>query len=207
VASRYINKFFALKCAPDVLATVGHVAQMEKELTEAMGLLRHIQRIVLRDQRSYRIFDLCAGNALTSVLAVHLFPRVDAVAIDKLPREREWYRAKRFAYASCDIYQDFAHFPGLLNDKPIIVVGCHACGDLAERVIEFYRQYGDYLVLLPCCRGKILSLPALLRDRLNSYDQWAYTLYRQAAALSSRCDAVEDPYIQSPKNIIITARK
>jgi hypothetical protein len=208
MGSKYIDKFFSLRCAPDVLATVGTVAQMEKELTEAMGVLRQIQKIVVRDKRSYVLLDFCAGNALVSVLAVHLFSNVRALAIDKLPRVRAWHRADRFYYINRDIFSDMKDLePFISKADAVIVVGCHACGELATRIVEMYKRHGDYLVLLPCCRGKVAKMPALLRDRLNSYDQWAYTLYRQAVQVSTSCDMVEDRYILSPKNIIVTACK
>jgi hypothetical protein len=93
------------------------------------------------------------------------------------------------------------------TEEPVIVTACHACGALSERVIDFYHQFGDYLVLLPCCGGKIGDLPALFNSRLSQYDKWAYTLYLKAKEGSTKANMHEDLWIQSPKNIIITAKK
>lgn len=207
MGNRYLNKFFSLRCAPDVLATVGTVANMEKELTEAIGILRHVQRIVLRDKsKPFLLLDFCAGNALASVLAVHLFSNVTAIAVDKLPRKRNWHFAQRFRYVTQDIYQPIGK---LLDDREAIAVGVHACGNLAHQIIRYYAAYTDikHLVLLPCCSGKCAPMPALLHDKLDKYEQWAYSLYLAAQVYGKECNIVRDRHIQSPKNIIVTANK
>jgi hypothetical protein len=205
MSNRYIDYFFSLRCAPDILATVGTVAQMSKEITETIGVVRQIRKIVVRNQRRYTLLDFCAGNALVPVTSVHLFKNVRAVAIDKRPRARNWEKAERFLYYERDIYSSLDFIP--VPEEPVIITACHACGALSERVVDFYHQFGDYLVLLPCCRGKIADLPALFNSRLSQYDKWAYTLYMQAKAGSTKANMHEDPWIQSPKNIIITAEK
>jgi len=203
--NRYIDYFFSLRCAPDVLATVGTVVQMPKEITEAVGVIRQIRKIVVKDQRQYTLLDFCAGNALVSVTSVHLFKNVRAVAIDKRPRTRNWEKAERFLYYERNIYSSLGFIPA--PEDPVIITACHACGALSERVIDFYHSFGDYLVLLPCCGGKVGDLPALFNSRLSPYDKWAYTLYLKAKEGSTKANMHEDPWIQSPKNIIITAEK
>lgn len=207
MGNRYIDKFFSLRCAPDVLATVGTVAKTEKELTEAIGVLRHVQRIVLRDkQKQFLLLDFCAGNALTSVLAVHLFANVSAIAIDKLPRERNWHLAQRFQYLTRDIFQPVGK---LLDGRETIAIGVHACGGLANQIIRYYATYTDirHMVLLPCCTGTLIPMPALLNEKLDRYEQWAYSLYLQVESYGKVCNIVRDRHIQSPKNIIVTAHK
>ena len=207
MGGRYIEKFFSLKCAPDVLSVVGHVQNAEKEITESMGVLRHVQRIVLRDvKQRFLLLDLCAGNALTSVLAVHLFPNVHAIALDKLPRERNWDRAQRFQYVTRDLYGGVG---ALLDDYPTIVLGVHACGDLATQIIKYYRNYAAirHMILLPCCSGTLAPMPALIHEKFDRYEQWAYSLYLEASKWEGAYNLMRDRHIQSPKNIILTGSK
>jgi len=205
--NKYLERFFALRCHSDVLDTVGHIKFRDKEITEAMAMIRHIQRIVLRDKRPHFLLDLCAGNALVSVLATYLLPQIEAVAIDNQPRERNWGSAERFRYINDDIFNN----PIYIYEKvenPIIIVGCHACNALAHQIIKHYVSFGDYLVLMPCCNGsEHLQVPSLFRERLSSYEQWSYTLYHEVEQHSAQCNMIADKNVMSPKNIIITAQK
>jgi len=180
---------------------------MEKELTEAMGVLRHVQKIVLRDkERQFLLLDLCAGNALASVLAVHLFQNVSAIAVDKLPRERNWEFANRFQYVTRDVYLPL--FP-LFDDRDTIVIGVHACGGLSKEIVQKFLVCPQirHMVLLPCCSGTLPSMPALLHEKLDRYEQWAYALYLLTKERGKGHTIARDRFIQSPKNIVVTAHK
>ena len=94
----YLNEFLKLKCCGDILNIVNPVQRIEKEISEAMGLLKIIKKIALKDPMKYTLYDFCAGNALISVTAVHLLPIKYAYAIDKRKRNRNWEKVKRFEY-------------------------------------------------------------------------------------------------------------
>ncbi|MHC4604629.1 MAG: methyltransferase, partial [Planctomycetota bacterium] len=171
----YVSEFLSLKCAGDVLnATAPLGPRAEKEITEAMAVVSRLRGMALAEPMKYELYDLCAGNALCSVLAVHLLPIKFAHAVDKKPRNRRWDLVQRFEYLSCDIYDS------LSLKSPAIIISCHPCRDLAKRVIQIYHEQESaaHLVLIPCCKGKIdTPLPTgILKKRLSKYEQWCFYL-------------------------------
>ncbi len=101
----YSSSFLDLICAIDVLETtypLGNKAR--KEISESMAVIQKMKKLVLDEPDRYTLYDLCAGNALTSVISIHLLPLRRAEAIDKLPRERSWHLAKRFDYNFVNIF-------------------------------------------------------------------------------------------------------
>ena len=130
----YTNEFLGLQCSGDVLNVCSPLGnKSQKEITESMGMIKRIRSIFLSNPMEYSMVDLCAGNALTSVLAVHLLPVEVARAIDIKPRKRKWNKAKRFIYDELDIYRETI-FDCIGCNTVIICV--HGCKDLARRVIE-----------------------------------------------------------------------
>lgn len=202
--NRYLDEFFSLRCAPDVLATVGRVQNMSKEITEAMAMIRHVRSIIRRnpDER-YHLLDLCAGNALTSVISAHLFPNLTCEAVDIKPRQREWWRTNRFVYTRADIRGSL----GVTTPRHIIIAACHPCSSLARCVINQYYSIGRHLILMPCCVGGSRNVPQMLRDKLGSYGSWCYDLYCEASMYCFDSNMIEDKHVLSPNNIIITADK
>lgn len=200
---RYLDEFMSLKCCGDVMNTVGHLGHKSnavKEITESMALLRQIRKPVLKRPWQYSILDLCAGNALTSVLSVYVLPVEKATAVDKRQRERNWDSAKRFSYLNQDIYNDSIF--NLVTDKTIIC-SIHPCSGLAERVIEIYQKSkAPYLLMMPCCGGNITVKSQFLRDKLGRYGCWCYQLSEKVNG-----SLTQDENCISPKNIIITAKK
>ena len=99
IMNKYLNHFLSLKCSSDVLEVVNPLGnKAAKEITESMAVIKHIKRIAIAEKHKYGLLDLCAGNALTSVLAVHLLPIKGAIAVDKRVRNRKWDMVKRFKY-------------------------------------------------------------------------------------------------------------
>ena len=202
---KYINEFHQLNCAPDVLEIVNPMGKKPaKEITESMAVMRAIKRRIFVMRKRYGkigLLDLCAGNALTSVLAVHLFPDVYAIAIDKRERQRKWERADRFEYDFYDIYE-----PMPSRGIPYIICSVHCCGNLAKRVIEIYQAdpLAQHLVMMPCCNGTVPNNNAT-KSRgkiLSKYELWV-------DYLAGLCDGfyyADDDCI-SPKNMIIVASK
>jgi len=201
---RYLNKFLNLKCAPDVLGTVGALGnKAAKEITESMGIIQAIRKIVLKKPMRYVLYDLCAGNALTSVLAVHLLPVKHAYAIDTRTRDRNWHHAQRFSYIKESIYNK----PKWIDtSSPGIMISVHACKTLSERVIEIYKTTPEikHLALIPCCIKSNMEeeFPPVILKKLGRYISWSWYLAQQANGTLR-----EDKHIQSPCRAIVEANK
>ncbi len=198
----YTSEFLSLKCAGDVLNIVSPLgAKSQKEITESMGMIKRIRSIFLSEPMQYSLLDLCAGNSLTSVLAVHLLPILMADAIDIKPRKRNWRKAKRFNYINLDIYGKTI-FDYIDADTTIISV--HDCGELARRIIEIYKKSeAKALFMMPCCHGKIKrKYPQDIVKTLGKYKLWCWDLLQDIPKESKKIFIV-DHKILSPKNIII----
>jgi len=204
--NKHIQQFLSLRCAGDVLNACYPINKAEKEITEAMAMVQKIKPIVLETKNHYLLVDLCAGNALTSIIAVHLLPILGAVAVDKKPRIRHGYlNVKRFHYYDWDIYTDALTKYIDLTLCPVILTATHPCSNLASRIIDLYfsTDLVRHLVLMPCCEGKTLwQYPEIIRDKLGAYWTWSMDL-----ALRVNGRLTEDKNILSPCNAIILASK
>ena len=202
--SKYISRFLSLKCAPDVLATVGNLGnKVEKEISEAFAIVRRIRKIILKHPNQFQVVDLCSGNALVPVTAIHLLPVTYAYAVDKAPRDRRWELANNFRYIQEDIYNmDYTLFT-----KPTILTAVHSCGTLAEQIIKIYERYYQirHLILMPCCYGKLdSSLLKFIKKEASGDLAWVTKLALQCG---ENVRVTKDNHILSPKNYIIIASK
>src|SRR3990167_7276029 len=103
--NKYLEEFLSLNCAGDVLNVVSPVTRFEKEITEAMAIVKQVKKIVFADRsKDYIVVYLCAGNALASVIIAHLLPVLKVIAIDKKARQRNWSSVRKFAYINGDIF-------------------------------------------------------------------------------------------------------
>jgi hypothetical protein len=195
---KYVKEFLQLNCAPDVLGAVGSTGNLMKEITESMAILKRLKPMLLQNKMKYGLIDLCAGNALTGIMAAHFLPIREVVAIDN----RDSYRkrvsqVKRFDYRHDDIY-NIELAPNMV--APLIVISVHPCGKLAAQVIKLAKMWGaERLIMMPCCNSEpgVDRYPFL---KMSHYDRWAvrlgdllekdYTIYRDTNCLS-------------PKNVII----
>ena len=202
--SKYLSRFLALKCAPDILATVGNLGNKpEKEISEAFAIIRRIRKIVFKQPNHYQIVDLCSGNALVPVTAIHLLPITYAYAVDKLPRDRRWELTNNFEYLQKDIYKiDYTMFT-----KPTILTAVHSCSNLAEQTIKIYERYHQirHLILMPCCYGK-LNNPILKFIKKEATGDLAWVL-KLALQCGENVRITKDDHVLSPKNYIIVASK
>ena len=200
----YVDEFLTLKCCGDVLNVCNPIGKnARKEITETMALIKHVKRLALSHPGKYNVLDLCAGNALTSVLAVHLLPIDYAVAIDKRPRERQWNRVKRFLYRNADIYDTknrLNEHPFYINEDTIIV-SSHPCSNLARRIVEIYKNSkAKALFILPCCYGKInRQYPQWFYTKLGKDWVWCWDLAQDIGAKLSK-----DERCLSPRNILLS---
>lgn len=205
----YVSRFLSYKCAGDVLNALDGFNRAEKEITESMAIISQIKPLVLKKKMKYTLVDLCAGNCLTSVLAVHLLPVKQAIAIDiREKKPSKFKEVKRFEYWTADIKMNpvVARLKKEI-DGPIIVIGVHACRGLATRVIEIHQQLEkSALFLMPCCKGEINNIeinriiPHHINNKLSKYDRWSWYLADKAKG-----DFIVDGKILSPCNAIVRA--
>jgi hypothetical protein len=206
--NKYIEQFLSLNCSGDVLNACLPINNASKEITEAMAMVRQIKSIVMGNKMRYTLVDLCAGNALTAIIAVHLLPIRFALAVDKKPVQRPHHEdVKRFMYCEFDLYNPM--IVGVIamwakeNRGELIISATHPCSNLAHRVIEIYKsvEAAKHLILMPCCQGKYEGkYPEVMREKLGKYLLWSWDLAQQAKGTM-----MVDKYILSPCNAVITA--
>jgi len=210
---RYLDYFLGLRCAPDIMAAVGRICKPSKEITETMSILRGVRSISLKDKMKYTLVDLCAGNCLNSITAIHFLPLKYAIAVDirdrkdritKRNRYSTEHSVDRFEYVQANIFEDEINIP-----EHSIIVSTHPCSNLAKRVIEIFEEAENAkaMFIMPCCHGKPekFSVPTLIGDKLDSYEVWCYYLYNMISVKSKKIR--HDNKVLSPKNIVISAWK
>jgi hypothetical protein len=179
----YTDHFLALDCAGEVLNSVMPMPRPEKEISESMALLRVVRGLTLAQPGVFDLVDLCAGNALTSILAAHLLPVRWSYAVDEKPRFR--HRPQRFSYLDGDVREGvastWAMAIGASSGGSSIVVSSHPCGSLATAVLDYFvnTDSAKLLAILPCCVGPLdMSLPGVsaIRRVLGKYQAWCYQL-------------------------------
>lgn len=202
MSSKYITEFLQLRCAPDVLGVVNPLGdKATKEISESMACIKRLKSIALSDPMRYRIIDLCAGNALTSVLAAHMLPVRSAIAIDKRPRNRDWHKVKRFDYWTEDL-RTWDFLSEITSDDILLAV--HPCKMADDIAIIYRNSLASHLVMMPCCEGHFPQKKQhqFLRSKMSKYEMWCLHLAERVNGLM-----VADTECLSPKNIIIRAKK
>ena len=191
-----VDQFLSLKCAPDVLAACGRIHNPSKEISEAMALIKVVKGPILREPMKRHLVDLCAGHAMTSLIAVHLLPVATAIAVDIKPRDNGRYLSvKRFSYLKADIYDDFL-WAGFLRST--IFVSAHPCGELAKRILHF-RELGP-MAVMPCCLPRhVPETQGIVRKRLGRYVAWALALAEGCGGKVPEANGC-----LSPCNLIVT---
>ena len=205
----YIDEFINHDCAGDIMNIIPKQKKYHKEITESMGVISRLRKDAMQNKMELTLVDMCAGNALTSVLSVFILPIKKAYAIDKKKRDGRYNLAKRFEYIEGDIFKpetwiDKLKFDGKQNH---MLIGVHACGQLANEIIRIYNSYPDEfrkLYLMPCCPGNMAGSDNFLIEKLGKYTAWCYQLKEM---IKTKCKIYRDKKIISPANIIIEARR
>lgn len=203
---QYINEFLGLKCVADVMASVGSLGKnAAKEITESMAVIKRARSIFLDSTYTtpITVYDLCAGNALTSVLISFLFKVDHVYAIDKKPRERRWELINSFTYLTKDIN----NIDEESVEKDSLIIAVHPCSKLATHVCTLYnKSAAKYLIMLPCCVGSMPDIgsryPHIVREKVSKYTLWSLCLAEKVNG-----NVHEDKKCLSPANHVITATK
>lgn len=203
--NKYVEEFFNLSSHGDILDALMPIERLKKEISESMGIIRYIRRFTLKNREmKWTVIDFCAGNALTSAISCFLFPNCECIAVDKKIRDRNWNQIRKFKYVNENIYEiDESFIP-----EGSIVLGVHACRDLAIRIVDlFNKSKAHALLLMPCCSGKMYgySLPEVIVKKIGKYLTWSTFLFDKVDC--EKKSLIVDKYIMSPKNAIIYARK
>jgi hypothetical protein len=205
----YLSQFHNLKCSGDVLNVVNPLGKNSvKEITESMAIIKWLKGIVIKQPMKYILYDLCAGNALTGILAAHLLPVEDVYAVDKRDRNRDWSLCQRFSYVNFDIDSNLVN-SDLIYPLQSIIVSVHPCTRLANRIVDIYLEnsHVEHLIMMPCCEGQknevfLNTIPLPIRNKLSRYELWCWQLAEKVGGTF-----VIDNKVLSSKNGIILASK
>lgn len=174
--SHYDN-FLKLRCAQDVLDAVRPLNKEVKEVSEAMAATNCLRWTTMHPSRMFNLLDLCAGNAVGSVLAAHRFVFSSVTAIDKKPvrMAQKTSRVQRFNYVKMDIFSNDIY--SYISSRTILIA-IHACSDKAKRITEIWNKSdARFLVMIPCCVGKwSMSTKPFLLKKLGPYLSWCLHL-------------------------------
>ena len=211
-SNKYVNEFFDLTCYPDILDILNPISNRKKEITESMAVIKYIRRLALKNpEKRYRLFDFCAGNALTSTITAFLYKNISCFAVDKAKRDREWHKINNFSYLESDISKENWPFDmycaNALVKSEVIIIGVHPCRELAKRIIEIYnKSEADHLILMPCCTGGQykFSLPQVIKEKVGDYLTWCVYLLN---LVEGKKRLIVDESILSPKNALIIANR
>lgn len=138
-----------------------------KELFEAWEMARRVRRRL----RGGRVVDLAGGHGLLaqallllddsspSAVVVDAAPppsaaRLHASIVEVWPRLRD-----RVAFVAADL-------DTVSVDAGDLVVSCHACGELTDRVLDVAMRAGASVAVLPCCHDAAAA-PAWLEGWLD----------------------------------------
>lgn len=199
----YLDEFLSMKCCGDILNVLNPVQGLKKEISESMAVIKRLRKVLIKNPNKYILYDLCAGNALASVTATHLFKTKHTYAVDIKKRDRKWENIREFTYINKNIHDDDMCNKIKSNS---IIISVHPCSELASRVVEIYNQSrADFLVLMSCCEGSVdINVPQIIRDKIGKYLIWSWNL---ASMCKGRVNMVIDDKCLSPKNCLIIAKK
>ncbi len=209
--SSYLNEFLNLNCSSDILDVVRPIASgSEKEISETMSIISILRDIVIKEKYKYTILELCAGNSLPSITSSFLLPIKKSIAIDKKVPKRDYSKVLNYEYIEENIYNDNEFINLIKNEKDLILISCHPCNKLSIKTINIYNNNENikYLILMPCCEGKIKEWSSgqlnYLKNKIGSYSTWVFYLstlikYNTSIKIDSNC--------LSPKNHIIFSYK
>ena len=161
-----------------------------KELYEAWEMARRVRRRF----RGGRIVDVAGGHGLLA-FAMLLLDRTsaDAIVVDPCPPPSalplhqalaaEWPRVPRVQFAGGGL-------DAFTIDAADVVVSCHACGALTDRVLDAAAAAGARVAVMPCCHDFAAAPPALTGwidralaidiARAQALERRGYTVWTQA---------------------------
>lgn len=210
---KYIDNFLNFNCSLDILKLYkgGSVYRQlsndfSKEISESMSIINTIKPIV-KAHKKVVLIDLCAGNALTSIISCFLFKNLKAIAVDLKVRKEDFSSVANFQYVNQDI-NTFEYIPE--PDEYVIIIGIHACKNRSLVVCDIYHKLHTIaksnctLVLMPCCIGKMKPNYTILNNTLSKYELWCLYIADYLKSLNFiNVNVKRDVNIISPCNIVV----
>jgi Methyltransferase domain len=191
---RDLNRFPGATLFHRVARTVCHAGCLpRKELYEAWETARRVRRLF----RGGRIVDLGAGHGLLAqILLVMDDSSPCALAVDKTMPASSAKLHDALVKAWPRLSGRVAFVAGLFEDVEVrpddLVVSCHACGGLTDRVLERAVAGRARVAVLPCChdlaRGDAgdlagwvdgplaIDIMRAMRLRQQGYRVWTQTI-------------------------------
>jgi hypothetical protein len=140
-----------------------------KELYEAWEMARRIRRVF----RGGRVVDLAGGHGLLAqalLLLDDTSPSAVVVDVQLPPSAAKLHQALAVAWPRLAGRITFA--TGEIEETTLgpddVVVSCHACGALTDRVIAHALTAHARLAVLPCCHDAAVSSPGPLGGWLDA---------------------------------------
>jgi len=211
--NNYIEQFYSLRCHQDVLDILGKIPNRTKEITESMAVLKRLSRL---DHEKYHLIDLCAGNALTSVLAAFMYKFKSVTAYDINKRKYNYEAVRNFQYIEYDI-NNFYSFDWLHNhsDAGVVIISIHPCKDLAYLIVDIFEflkfhleaEYGktSHMVIMPCCCSpKHYIYSNSFKKGIGDYKLYCLEILNSRFLPGENTKIIEDEFIMSPKNVLIS---
>lgn len=204
----YFSKFKRLNCQDDVLAAIMPVPKLGRKISEAMAVIKLLKPIVMRDPGKYTIIEVGSGTPITAIIAAHLLPIKNAIAGDKIVKDREYQRVKDLTYLS---EQDVQSGVSILKQKAdTILISVHPSSSMCETLLDSASRSdggnGDkihYSIIMPGFNGKIepgykSDIPNWVQRKIGHYDNWVLYLQKVYGG-----KVVKDNNIKSHMNSII----
>lgn len=125
-----------------------------KELFESWEVAKRATRKL----SGRRVVDLCCGHALIGQLMMLIDPKLEAViAIDKrLPQSADKVKtamAATWPRLVGNVTLIEAKLTGAAIEPGDVLVSCHGCGALTDRVLDLAIASASPVAVLPCCQA------------------------------------------------------
>lgn len=199
--NRYLKNFYDYNCSSDILTTLTPINNLEKEITEAMGVLQIAKSYILKDH-NITVIDICAGNGLSGILCNYILKPKYIYAYDIRKLNRHIENIKNYEYIQMDIFKKNIEYHLESIKTPILIIGVHACQDLSVRIVDIFNNIQNEnknIILMPCCTIGT-NLPYVVKEKLGKYLSYTYYLQQK---IKTKTNIKEDKNILSPKNYII----
>ena len=147
---RYIQEFFKLKCAPDLLGW--HLFPNAKEVTESMAAFRGVMDFIAtkEDLKSNdpSVILISVGDGVTPrTVALFAFRTSwECYSVDPLLRVENNYHIDRLTLFKNKIEDLDMDFP----DRPVIIVSVHGHAKMRD-MLDHIHGKTRHLLTIPCC--------------------------------------------------------
>ena len=145
---RYINEFFKLKCAPDLLTY--KLFPNAKEITESFAAFRGVATLIMPgrfDFNSENVKIICVGDGHTPRTAALFAMRTkwDCYSVDPVLRNNE-YPITRLSLYNNKIEDLDLSFP----DDIVVIVCVHSHAKIKD-MLDYIHGKERHLLSIPCC--------------------------------------------------------